>query len=48
MSDIDNDDIRRLDGPIGAASALKMCYAGLNKGLITLESTILLDVPSID
>ncbi|HWG06773.1 MAG TPA: DUF1932 domain-containing protein [Beijerinckiaceae bacterium] len=35
-------DIRRLDGPIGAASALKMCYAGLNKGLITLESTILL------
>jgi 3-hydroxyisobutyrate dehydrogenase-like beta-hydroxyacid dehydrogenase len=35
-------DIRLLDGPIGAASALKMCYAGLNKGLITLESVILL------
>ena len=35
-------DIRRIDGPIGAASALKMCYAGLNKGLITLGSVILL------
>jgi 3-hydroxyisobutyrate dehydrogenase-like beta-hydroxyacid dehydrogenase len=35
-------DIRVLNGPIGAASALKMCYAGLNKGLITLESVILL------
>ena len=35
-------DIRLIDGPIGAASALKMCYAGLNKGLITLGSVILL------
>jgi putative dehydrogenase len=35
-------DIRPIDGPIGAASALKMCYAGLNKGLITLGSVILL------
>lgn len=35
-------DIRLVDGPIGAASALKMCYAGLNKGLITLGSVMLL------
>ncbi len=26
-------DIRVMDGPVGQASALKMCYAGLTKGL---------------
>jgi 3-hydroxyisobutyrate dehydrogenase-like beta-hydroxyacid dehydrogenase len=26
-------DIRTMDGPVGQASALKMCYAGLTKGL---------------
>lgn len=26
-------DIRAMDGPVGQASALKMCYAGLTKGL---------------
>ena len=35
-------DIRLIDGPIGAASALKMCYSALNKGLITLGSVVLL------
>jgi 3-hydroxyisobutyrate dehydrogenase-like beta-hydroxyacid dehydrogenase len=35
-------DLRLLDGPIGAASSLKICYAGLNKGIITLGSVILL------
>lgn len=35
-------DLRLLDGPIGAASGLKMCYAGLNKGVLTLGSIILL------
>ena len=26
-------DVRTMDGPVGQASALKMCYAGLTKGL---------------
>ncbi|EJC71960.1 6-phosphogluconate dehydrogenase-like protein [Rhizobium leguminosarum bv. trifolii WSM2012] len=34
--------VRRLDGPLGAASALKMCYAGINKGFIGLGAAILL------
>ncbi|NKK68923.1 DUF1932 domain-containing protein [Rhizobium leguminosarum bv. viciae] len=34
--------IRRLDGPLGAASALKMCYAGINKGFIGLGTAMLL------
>lgn len=35
-------DIRLLDGPIGAASALKMCYAGINKGLTGLATAMML------
>lgn len=35
-------DLRLLDGPIGAAAALKMCFAGLNKGLVGLASAMLL------
>ncbi|MBY3367987.1 NAD(P)-dependent oxidoreductase [Rhizobium laguerreae] len=34
--------IRRLDGPLGAASALKMCYAGINKGFVGLGTAMLL------
>jgi 3-hydroxyisobutyrate dehydrogenase-like beta-hydroxyacid dehydrogenase len=34
--------LRRIDGPPGAASALKMCYAGINKGLIALGTAMLL------
>lgn len=34
--------IRVLDGPIGAASALKMCYGGITKGLIAVGSAMLL------
>ena len=34
--------VRRLDGPIGAASALKMCYAGINKGFTGLGAAMLL------
>ncbi|PDV85847.1 6-phosphogluconate dehydrogenase [Rhizobium sp. H4] len=34
--------VRRLDGPLGAASALKMCYAGINKGFIGLGAAMLL------
>jgi 3-hydroxyisobutyrate dehydrogenase-like beta-hydroxyacid dehydrogenase len=34
--------IRRLDGPLGAASALKMCYAGINKGFTGLGTAMLL------
>lgn len=33
--------IRTLDGGIGAASAIKMCYAALNKGAMTLEALVL-------
>lgn len=35
-------DLRILDGPIGAASALKMCYGGITKGLIALGSMMIL------
>jgi len=31
-----------MDGPVGAASALKMCYAGINKGLIAIGSAMIL------
>jgi hypothetical protein len=31
-----------LDGAIGAASALKMCYAGITKGLIAVGTAMLL------
>jgi 3-hydroxyisobutyrate dehydrogenase-like beta-hydroxyacid dehydrogenase len=35
-------DVRVLDGPVGAASALKMCYAGINKGLAAIASVMIL------
>lgn len=35
-------DARFLDSGVGAASALKMCYAGINKGLIGLGTSMLL------
>jgi len=35
-------DVRLIEGPVGAAAALKMCYAGLNKGLTALASAVLL------
>lgn len=34
--------VRRCDGPLGAASALKMCYAGINKGFVGLGTAMLL------
>lgn len=34
--------IRRVKGPVGAASALKMCYAGINKGITGLSAAMLL------
>ncbi|MBW6422676.1 DUF1932 domain-containing protein [Rhizobium sp. XQZ8] len=34
--------VRRIDGAIGAASALKMCYAGINKGLTGLATAMML------
>lgn len=34
-------DARVLDGDIGASSALKMCYAGINKGLTGLATAML-------
>ena len=34
--------IRVMDGAIGDASALKMCYGGLNKGLIALGAALVL------
>ncbi|MEZ2130735.1 MULTISPECIES: DUF1932 domain-containing protein [unclassified Sinorhizobium] len=34
--------VRHCDGPLGAASALKMCYAGINKGFIGLGTAMLL------
>jgi 3-hydroxyisobutyrate dehydrogenase-like beta-hydroxyacid dehydrogenase len=34
--------IRRLDGMLGAASALKMCYSGINKGFVGLGTAMLL------
>jgi 3-hydroxyisobutyrate dehydrogenase-like beta-hydroxyacid dehydrogenase len=35
-------DIRLIEGPVGAASALKMSYAGITKGLTALASTMML------
>lgn len=35
-------DVRVLEGPVGAASALKMCYAGINKGLAAIASAMIL------
>ena len=35
-------DVRVIEGPIGAASALKMSYAGITKGLTALSSAMLL------
>ncbi|TCS09093.1 NAD(P)-dependent oxidoreductase [Rhizobium sp. BK418] len=34
--------IRPVKGPVGAASALKMCYAGINKGITGLSAAMLL------
>ncbi|EJJ29592.1 NAD(P)-dependent oxidoreductase [Rhizobium sp. CF142] len=34
--------IRAVKGPVGAASALKMCYAGINKGMTGLSAAMLL------
>lgn len=34
--------IRLLDGPVGAASALKMCFAGINKGIIGLWAAMIM------
>jgi len=35
-------DIRVLEGPVGAASALKMCYAGINKGVAAISAAMIL------
>lgn len=35
-------DIRVLEGPVGAASALKMSFGGINKGLVTVASAMIL------
>ena len=35
-------DIRILDGPVGAASALKMSFAGINKGIIAVATAMTL------
>jgi L-threonate 2-dehydrogenase len=35
-------DVRLLDGPLGAASALKMSYAGITKGLTALGTAMML------
>jgi putative dehydrogenase len=35
-------DIRVMDGPAGQASALKMCYAGLTKGLHAVGASVIL------
>ncbi|BDG74547.1 NAD(P)-dependent oxidoreductase [Roseomonas fluvialis] len=35
-------DLRLLSGPIGAASALKMSYAGITKGLVAIGSAMML------
>jgi 3-hydroxyisobutyrate dehydrogenase-like beta-hydroxyacid dehydrogenase len=34
--------LRHIDGPVGAASALKMVYGGINKGVIALGTAMLL------
>lgn len=35
-------DVRVLEGPLGAASGLKMCYAGINKGIAALAAAMIL------
>ena len=35
-------DLRQIDGPIGAAAALKMSYAGINKGIMAIGTAMLL------
>ena len=35
-------DLRPIDGPIGAAAALKMSYAGINKGIVAIGTAMLL------
>jgi L-threonate 2-dehydrogenase len=35
-------DIRTIDGPVGAASALKLSYAGITKGLVAIAATMIL------
>jgi 3-hydroxyisobutyrate dehydrogenase-like beta-hydroxyacid dehydrogenase len=35
-------DLRQIDGPIGAAAALKMSYAGINKGIVAIGIAMLL------
>ncbi len=35
-------DLRAVDGPVGAASALKMSYAGITKGLVAIGSAMML------
>lgn len=35
-------DVRVLDGPVGSASALKMCYAGINKGVCAIAAAMIL------
>ena len=35
-------DLRQIDGPIGAAAALKMSYAGINKGIVAIGAAMLL------
>ncbi len=34
--------VRHIDGPVGAASALKMVYAGIGKGMTALQTAMLL------
>ncbi|MDB5566048.1 MAG: 6-phosphogluconate dehydrogenase [Tardiphaga sp.] len=35
-------DVRLVDGPVGAASALKLSYAGITKGLVAIATTMIL------
>jgi 3-hydroxyisobutyrate dehydrogenase-like beta-hydroxyacid dehydrogenase len=35
-------DLRQINGPIGAAAALKMSYAGINKGIVAIGTAMLL------
>lgn len=35
-------DVRVMDGPVGAASALKMCYGGITKGFNAMAAAVLL------
>lgn len=35
-------DVRVLSGPVGAASGLKMCYAGINKGVAAIAAAMIL------